>query len=298
MKVNILVLLFIFSFYCVAVANQDQIIAVVNNEAITQSEFKEFLGLMYMDLRTKYDENELNKHEEELSKTALSRLIEDRLILQEAKRQNIEVKDKEVHERFDDIKSRFSSEAEFQGLLVKQGISPSTLKNQLRDQLFMQAIVDKEIHSQINVSPTEVTVYYRGQSQEFTNPPSRRLYSIFVKTKDNADEILGLIKEGKDFSELKEKYNEGPDIGLVTRGQLLKDLEDLIFSLQVGETSNIFKARDGFYIFRLIEELPAQTKKLAEVQDDIFTILTEQKAEKRIKEWLDGLKKKAYIYVK
>jgi len=298
MRIYIFVVLLFFSCFCFAYAAQDQIIAVVNNEAITQSEYEEFLGLMFMDLRIKYDENELKKHEEELSKTALTRLIEDRLILQEAKRQNIEVKDKEVNERFDNIKSRFSSEAEFQGLLVKQGLSPATLKKQLKDQLFMQEIIDKQIHSQITVSPSEVTTYYRGHIQEFSIPIARKVDSIFVKTKERADEVLALIKIGEDFSELKEKYNAGPDIGLVRKGELLKELEDLIFSLKASEVSAAYKTPDGFYLFRLIEELPAQTKKLSEVQEEIFNLLTEQKTEKKFNEWLDGLKKKAYINVK
>ncbi|MFH1201362.1 MAG: peptidyl-prolyl cis-trans isomerase [Candidatus Omnitrophota bacterium] len=297
-KVFFIFMCLILSFTPFAQANQDQIIAAVNNEAITQSDFNEFLRVMYVDLRAQYSDDQLEENKAEIIGGALENLIKDKLILQEAKKQKLEVKESDVKEKFEEVKSRFPSAAEFEEDLAKEGLTPGILKERLRDRILMQEIVDKEVRSKINVSPSEVTAYYNGHSKDFSVAQSRKVDSIFVKTEGKADEVLKLIKAGKDFGELMKNFSEAQNIEVVSRGVLLKNIEDAIFSLEVGGTTGILKTNEGFYIFKLIEEIPGRAKELKEVQDEIFNQLREEKFRLLLNEWLDNLKKNAYIYIK
>ena len=81
-------------------------------------------------------------------------------------------------------------------------------------------------------------------------------------------------------------------------GQLMEEIDEVIFNLDVGEVSNLVKTKLGYHIFKVGAKFPARTKDVAEVQDKIRDILFRQKSEQRFKEWVNGLKKRAYVVIK
>ena len=275
--------------YCV----EDQVMAIVNNEVITEAEFNMYINLLKLQLGQKgWEENGLSE------KKALEGLIEDRLIVQEAKNKKIEIEDRMVESRIERIKKGVGSEEGFSQALSKQGLSLSELEERIREQMLSEKLIDQEVRSRILVSPKEVTQYYKDNIKEFYLPEHLEVDSIFVKDQNQAQEIYNKLKEGVDFLDLQKQYSERANLGLVNRGQLRKEIEEAIFSLGIGSFSKPLSVEDGYYIFLVREKIDASQKELIEVQYYISNMLSEKKFSMKMNEWLVNLKNNSYIVIK
>ena len=107
-----------------------------------------------------------------------------------------------------------------------------------------------------------------------------------------------LIKEGKDFTAVSLDYSSAPSLGKVERGQLMPDVEKKIFSMNIGDISDPVEVADGLYIFKLVDQLPAQTLPIENIKDKITDDLSKDKFKKEFTSWIAKLKKDAYIEIK
>ena len=123
-------LLFILAVIVIAVeaaipsqaAVVDKIKAVVNNEVITQSEIDHLLYPIYMRYKDIYNAGELDKKLGEASDEILNQLIEDRLLLSEAKKRGIQLNDSEIDRKIEELRSRFPGEGDFDKLLKEENL--------------------------------------------------------------------------------------------------------------------------------------------------------------------------------
>ncbi len=291
----------------------DSIVAIVNEDVITQSEVSEFLSLIYAQMSSIYKGGELREKLGEAKDRILNQMIENKLILQEAKKQNIEIEESEVDERLEEIKDSFSSEEEFEEKLEVQGLTISDLRDRFREQTMVSKLIEREIKLKVVVDPTEVSKYYQEHIGDFQEQERVVISNILIRAEDTskdaearlkAEDILNQLKNGADFAELAQRHSQGPSAtegGLIIEvkpGQLMEEIDGVIFNLDVGEVSKLVKTKLGYHIFKLEAKFPARTKDVAEVQDKIRDILFRQKLEQRFKEWVNGLKKRAYIVIK
>ena len=113
-----------------------------------------------------------------------------------------------------------------------------------------------------------------------------------------AQEAFNKLREGMDFTKITEKYSTSPSIGIMEKGQLLPELEEVVFNLKQGEISKPIATEDGIYIFKLKEKYPAETQALEQVKKEIYNLIFQQKFQERLKTWLDKLRKQAYVEIK
>ncbi|MEW6171399.1 MAG: peptidyl-prolyl cis-trans isomerase [Candidatus Omnitrophota bacterium] len=299
MKSRILVI-FLLGFFLVqpAWALSDKIVAVINNEVITQSELQQFLALAYTQLASQYKGKELQEEFEKAKSGILNRMIEDKLILQEAKKKNIEVKDDRIKNRIEQIKQGFASQEGFEQMLSEQGLTLGDLRKRTKEQFMIFQLVDEEVRSKTIVGPDEVTSFYQEHKDQFKESTQRKVGSIFLKNEQEAQEASNLLKQGQDIIKVAERFGQSVTSRLVKEGQLRKDIEDAVFNLKVQENSNPIKTDQGFFIFKLEEIIAAQQRSPSESYDEIYHYLLEQKFRDNMKEWLDALKKKSYIVIK
>lgn len=292
---------------------ENKIVAVVNEDVITQADLDIALGSIVAQYKQIYSAEELTNKIEEARQDILNQIIEDRLILQEAKRRGVVVEDEEVEERVDGVKSRFPTDDDFEDAVTESGISFDTLRNRYKEQIMMSKLVNHEVREKIVVTPSEISDYYTKHADELKAPESVHLKNIVIRfeegnsemlVKQKADDISRLIKEGRDFSELAKLYSQGPhaqdggDVGFVERGEMRKEFEDAVFNLKIGEASNPIKTDTGYYIFKVEEKKEGYARSLSEVHDTIENLIFQDKAKKRYKEWIDKLKRDAFIQIK
>ncbi|HAJ56897.1 MAG TPA: hypothetical protein DCL35_03900 [Candidatus Omnitrophica bacterium] len=272
----------------------DKIAAIVNGDVITEDEVSTFMKMTDM-----AEESGLPTSDPKLLRLELlNRMIEDRLILQEAKAIGLKADEKALEGRIKDIKMRAGSELAFDMALKQQGFSLSELKNKLRNQLLIYMAIQRQVKSRVLVSPKEVTDYYEANPGLFVAPESALVDSIFVKDKDTLASVEALLAKGTDFKDVAKELSQRSDLGIVARGQFKKELEDVIFSLEPGKRSKPVEVEGGFYIFLLNELKAASKRPLNDVKDEVTLMLENQKTEKKLKEWLEALKHKAYISIR
>ena len=261
-----------------SVEAMDKIVAVVNGDIITEEELALFMKMAVME------------HDSEL--------IEDRLILQEAKNKQLKADPTQVEDHIRDIKRRAGSEIAFEEALKTQGVSLSDLREKITNQMLIYNLIQKEVKSRAQVSPKEVTDYFQQHAGEFMTPETVVVDSIFVDNKDDLRKVQADLASGKDFNEVAKSYSKKSSLGNVARGQLKKNLEDVIFSLGAGQCSKPVEVEDGIYLFSVKEKLAPSQKSIDDVRDKIAAVLTDAKIGKDLKEWIEGLKDKAYISIR
>jgi len=287
--------LFLFSGFCRA---EDKIIAIVNKDVITQKDLNDFTNFMRVQLMAEYKAEELEAKAQSLKSDLLERLIEDRLILQEAKKEDIKVDETRVKARINELKERYPSDTEFQKSLKQQGLVQADLELKTREQLLMYTIVDIKIKSKIVVNPKEVTDFYEKHEQEFIIPEEREFELVSINDEKLALDIYNRLKEGESFADLAKKHSLAVNNFTGRKGAELKqEIEDVVFNLKEAEISQPLKIEDKFYIFKLNNIIPSRQKSLSEVQNKIHALLFDLKMEEKLTGWLDELKEKSYIKI-
>jgi len=277
---------------------QDKIVAVVNDEIITQKDLNDFVNFMRMQLSVELTGEQLEQKIQSMKADLLDKLIEDRLILQEAKKDKVSVDENRVKAKIDEIKGRYGREAEFQAALVQQGLTQADLELRLREQLLMYSIIESKIKSKIIIRPSEITEFYQKNIEEFKTPEEREFQSLTTNDKDLTQKIYDDLKKGGDFSETAKKYSlEAKSFNAKQGGELKAELEGAIFKLNPGEISQPLKIADTFYIFKLIKIIPFRQGSLIEAQDKIQEFVFNKKMEEDLLLWLNELKKNAYIKI-
>ncbi len=295
---------------CYSAEMIDRIVAVVNEDIITKSELEESMIPFIADYRLRYGDEIMEEKIDEARQDALNRLIEERLILQEARKRKVAVEDFEIEERIDDVKRRFRDEAEFYQAINASGVSLSRLKKKYEEQIMMRKLINAIISNRVNISPTQISAYYHGNIKDFTMPDMARFKVFFRRyseeqTPDQAELIassaLRRIREGEEFDMLVRQFSQGPntdhggDMGYMPEGSTIPELEEQIRQLKPGSVSGIIKTDSGLYIIMLVDKKPAGPIPMAEANDLIKERLFQRESELTLREFVAKLKEDAYI---
>lgn len=278
---------------------QDKIVAIVNSEVITQKDLDDFVNFTRLQLSARYKGKELESKIQTMKLDLLDKLIEDRLILQEAKEAKITVDGNRIKQRINEIKKDYRTEAEFQGALAKQGISQADIETKIREQLLMYSIIDDRIRKKILVRPSEVTDFFQNNPAQFQVPEQREFVVLAIESKDLADVIYKDIKSSPGNLELiAKKYSLSINkMSAKKSGELRKDLEDVVFKLAPGEAASPISIDNSYYIVRLDKVIPPRNESLTEVQEHIYDFLFEKKMQEALSNWLNEIKKRSYIKI-
>jgi len=292
-KIILWFFLILFLSVCSAYSLEDKVVAIVNNDVITKAELDIYINMLKMQIK----EEDWQKHEM-TERKALDSLIENKLILQEAKNNKIEIEERYVESRLAKMRNSFPSETAFMDFLSRQGFSLMELEKSIKEQMIADRLIAMKIRGRILISPGEVTDYYNEHINDFYLPERVYVDSIFTGNEKLAKEVYNELKDGVDFDQLQKQYSKRASLGMVVKGQLLKEIEDAVFNLGVGEFSKPVETSDGFYIFKAKEKLPPSARELKDVQQIVYNIVWNTKYATRLKEFIEQLKEKSYILIK
>jgi parvulin-like peptidyl-prolyl isomerase len=277
---------------------QDKVVAVVNDEIITQKDLDGFISFMRVQLAREYSAVKLEQKIDSMKQDLLERLIEDRLILQEARKGNINIDKSRIKGKVAELKRAHNSEVEFQSFLAQQGVTEADLEQKLKDQMMTYEIIEGKIKNKIVIKPSDITDYYNNNLSQFVVAEQREFVSIVVEDKDLADKVSQSLKSGKAVdaaaAELAVKVNT---FTAKKGGELKKEIEDVVFLMNVDDVSEAVKIDNAYYVFKLIKVIPESKQQLIEAQASINRFLFDKKLQENMVDWLNELKKKAYIKI-
>jgi len=249
-----------------------RIVAVVNNEAITEGDVKELTG-------SKGDFS-----------SALNYLIEETLLLQKARQEHLKIKEEIVDKELEGIKKRFPSEEDFYQQLQKENLTAHQLKKNLEKQLLIQKLIRREVIGRVSVTPDEVEE--KLSEGNFSNENSYRLSEIFRKEKKEIEKIFQKIKGGKlKFDEL------AIDLGYFQKQELAPEFQVVLPELKVGEVSKPIKRENGYYLICITEKKEEEIN-LGELRKKIQEEIFQKKFSQRYNKFIAELKKNAHVEIK
>jgi len=317
---------FKYSFYPVALAlvtalcapsgaeMVDKVIVVVNDEVVTQREFDRAFDPIKKTYEDNFKGEELQRRLEQAREGLMEQLINSKLAISLAKKEKVEIDEQELTERIGTIKSYYGSEPEFLQALSARGTNLTEFEKEIKDQMLAQKLVEKEVTSKIVVSPAEIKDLYQKNQEKLVAPEQVKVRGIMVrKTGDEEEDaqkkkkIEGISKElekGKDFGTVATESSEGPyaknggDMGYISRGQTLEEIDEAIFSIDKGNKSDIVETNIGYHIFLVEDKMDTRPLEYAEVADFLKQQLYMKKFEEELMKWLEEKRKNAYISFK
>jgi len=282
---------------------EDRIVAVVNSDLIMLSDVKHELEPEQERLRRQHRGDELAHRLKMAEYMALTKMIERRLQLQEAKARGVDVSEQEVKQAVEQMKR--------QGEQVE--VSNPINARDVRDQLTLLKVVDREVRSGVMVGDAEMKRYYQEHRDRFALPEEYTLSQILIQPRSSEDttdalnrarRVMQELKRGEKFEDLAVQYSDGLDasrggrLGFVRQGELIPAIERAIATLAPGGISDIIETAEGFHIIRVEEKKPKQFRPFEEVKLEIQGLVFQQKSEDVFQSWLVDLKNKAYIEIK
>ncbi len=305
-RINKFLFLFVLVFlpaYYLLPANrclyaQDKVVAVVNNEVITQKDLSDFLNFIRLQYSRQFEGKALEEKVAAAKTDMLQRLIEDRIILQQAKLEKVTADPSRVKSKVEDIKKHYKSEAEFEDDLARQGLVQADLENKISEQLLMYNFIERKVRNKIVIRPDEITSFYAENKSQMVKPEERMLTLITFQEEDAARAVASQLRSGAKLEDLSAKYAFTTDKFSALAGQeLRKEIADTVSKLAVGEIASPVKVDEQYFIFRLDSVIPSQQLSLTQAQDKIKGFLFEKKMQEELAKWIDEIKKESYIKI-
>jgi peptidyl-prolyl cis-trans isomerase SurA len=291
----------------------DRVLAVVNNDAITLSDLQEAIAVYQYENRDRAP-----APANELAPQFLTRMIDNRLQIQEAEREKIVIEDVEIEEELSDRlkKMNVKSREEFDSMLKAQGLSMEAVKRRISDEIRRNRVVGRKVRLRISVTEAEVTQYLEANRAKLETgltyharhililPDTGASDAAWENARITADLVRSELLQGADFAELAKQNSrdatarDGGDLGTLKRGELAQDIETQILSLAPGEVSLPYRSALGYHIFRLESKDSLEGEGLTRVKAQIREILFREKFDARFDAWIKEIKQRAIIDVR
>ncbi len=284
----------------------DEVMAIVGNKVITLSEVKKYDDQLRKFLSTKYKGREFEKIYRSERKRVLDNLIDKKLMLEKAKEEGINA-DEELKIAMKNMarQYKYSTVKELENAMAKQGINIEEWKENAKENILQQKLVQKEIDLNIKVTEGEIRSYYESHRDEFSTQNRWELKALKIEKGKEFEEkkakIDKLLKE-KGFEEAVRlsapPFNStGGKLGNVSKEELRPEFLNGIREKKDGEITGWIETEDGWYRLKVVRFFPSKTEKLEEVRNKIEKKIFSQKRKKKIKEFIEKLRKEIYVKV-
>jgi peptidyl-prolyl cis-trans isomerase SurA len=261
-----------------------------------------------------------------LKLSILNELINNQILLAHASHSRITVSEAEVDTRVAELQSPYSKE-EFQKKLQDQGMEPGDLRQEVRQSLMIDKLINKEITSHLAVTEAEIAQYYERNKANFNvpeteyhlaqiavtpvpDPEVRNLKNDDAKNPAAAERkikaLYAQLQSGEDFSKVAQEYSEDPrtasgggDMGFISASTLNANpqLKQAVTSLKVGQISGIIRTSTGYHILKLLSREEAGQHQLAdpEVQSSIRQTMMNEKEQLLKQAYIEVLRNRAKV---
>lgn len=295
----------------------DRILAVVNEDVITQYDMDTLLRPLVQNIRSQQlpPERELQAVRQ-LRAEMLNNLIDTKLTEQEVKRYNINVTDEEVENYIQQLKQRRSTtDEQLRGFLAEQGMTLEDYRREVKLQLQRTKLVNREVRSKVVITEAEIRAYYEKNKAKYGGGTQYHLWNLFVKLPPQAstqdreaaqsmlEEVLAELRRGRRFQEIVRMTAQislnvqGSDLGLFRIEELTPRLREVVRGLKAGQFSPVVETDFGYQIVFVEEIKETASRPLPQVESEIQDILFRERVDSRFTAWLSELRKRSHIKI-
>ena len=295
----------------------DRIVAVVNEDIITQYDVEQVLRPMIQNLRGQGLSAERERQAiARMRGDVLNNLIDGKITEQEVKRYKIAVTDEEVEAYIRQFKERRSlTDESLKAMLAQEGVTPEEYRKEIRLQLQRTRLVNREVRSKVVITQEDIKKYYEKNKQKYGGSTQYYLWKLFVKLppgsgpseRTAARELLARasaeLASGRAFEELARAHSrgeqgiEGADLGWFRIDELNPQLRQAVQNLKAGQSSATVESDFGYQIVYLQRIEQTAAKPLPQVEAEIQDILFRETVDNRFASWITELRKRSHIKV-
>ncbi len=298
----------------------EEIIARVNNEIITKSEYDKALTSAEEDAKQECDNKctpqQLQQMADDRKKSALRDLVDQSLLVQRGKDMSISV-ETDVIKQLDQIRiqNKLADMDALEKAVTSQGLNWEDFKNNIRNHLLTQKVIGQEVGSHITIADSDARKFYEEHKAEMVAPESVALAEIMVSTdgkkeaeladlKKKAETARKRVDDGEDFAEIAKRMSDGSTkeqggyLGTYKRGELAKQIEDKVFAMKKKQLTEVMETKQGYLILEVLEHYSEGQQPYEVVKDKIMNQLYEERMQPALKKYLETLREQSYVVIK
>ncbi len=276
-KIITFLLLITSALICINMTSQaaeivkiDRIVAIVDQTVVTEQELESRIRTVTAQLQKQGTELPA---ENILRKQILERLISDTLQLQYAAQSGLKVDDSQLDKTIERIAEQNQlTLTEFADALAKDGVSMGKFRADIRNEITIARLREREVDSRINVSESEIDNFLTTQASSNENQDEYEIAHILIRTpeegatedvqkaKAKVDEVIKALQAGTNFSKVSASFSDAPNaleggsLGWKSSTQMPALFLDALKNMQVGTVSEVLRSPNGFHILKLISK--------------------------------------------
>lgn len=285
------------------------VVLTVNEQPVYSWE----IGLLIPQIQQEMARQGMQPEQEMVIQAAMQRVVDSKLLAQEAKRQEMQPNDQRVKDTMAQIETQAGGRAKLDEALAQLGMTYALLETSVIESDLVQVFIETTIDPQIAVSPEEVAAYYNEHPEMFQQPEQVHARHILMTTGADATEAVKAAAQakavaarkralaGEDFAALAIEMSEGPsapqggDLGFFARQQMVAPFAEAAFALEVGGISDVVETQYGYHVIKVEEKRPAKTMSLDEVRDPLTEMMRQNEGGEATTKVLEKLAETATI---
>ena len=191
---------------------------------------------------------------------------------------------------------------------TRAGVDKEAARKDIEAQIRIERLIRKVGEKAPKPKQKEIVDFYKKNRDEFKTPPMLHASHIVKNVNEGADEDAALeairaaeaeLKQGKPFAEVADQHSDcagqGGSLGWFPVGEMVEEFEAVVFALEPGQVSDIFRSTFGWHIATLHEKKAEGVRPLEDVKDQIEAALGRGTQEKALEDYVDALRAKADV---
>ncbi|WHY62566.1 peptidylprolyl isomerase [Cytobacillus firmus] len=250
---------------------EDDAAATVNGEEISRDELHERL---------------VDQYGQEL----LDSLITEKVIDQEAKKENVKVTQNEIDEEKAVYAESYGGEDALKQTLESSGLSMADFEEDIESYLATKKLLEPRIE----ISEEDMKAYFDENKDSFAQEEQVSASHILVEDEKTANEVIEKLNDGGDFADMAAEYSTdesnkdaGGDLGFFGKGDMVEEFEKVAFELEPGKISEPVKTEYGYHVIRVAEKQEAKEAVYEDVKEEVKNTLFETEMQTEYTAWLE-----------
>jgi peptidyl-prolyl cis-trans isomerase SurA len=293
----------------------EAIVIRVGDRIVTRTQYQQRLAEGMNELQQTTPPAELAAKKAAFKKNLLDEIVAELLLKDRADRLNITVTNEEVKDSIARVKQQYgiSTDQQFDESLKKSNMTRTEMEARMRDTILTNKLFARELRGREDLTDKELRERYDREKEHYRLPERAHLREIIVLRPDNAAQVAAAqqhaedlakqARSGADFALLAKTASEaatkdkGGDLGEVTRGELLPELDKAVFNATSGQVLGPIEAKTAWHILKVEQRLPSEVPAFETLKEKLRKDVSDEAWQRDYKAYVDRLRKDAFIQI-
>lgn len=274
------------------------VVAKVNDTPISYEKYRKNFAMIKYELEASYGDKIWSQIYQDkktflqvVQENLVERLIRDELLKQYVEKQNIQIDEAAIDAEYQKQVERLNTQPEKKKYYEENQIDEAFIREFFLSSAYMEKFVE-DAGKNVTVADEDIEKYIAENNEKYVDYQIQvRARHILVENEEEAKDLANRIRKGENFAELAKQYSkdtgsavQGGDLGFFPKGIMVKEFEEMAFSLPVGQVSDPVKTQFGYHIIEVldIQNMKEELKGVAKIDYLIDKLTKEAKIERYI----------------